>query len=366
MLRTVPPVRLRRCGVVAAAGLAVGACAGGAGFPDDLAWPQSEWTEVSAADAGFDPAALDDLAAQAEQGGSACLVVTQGGRLVDEWYWAGDADTRRDAYSVTKSLTSTLVGIARDRDLLDLDDRVADHVEQWQGTPSEDVEIRHVLANTSGREADLGAATGEVADPEADETAAALALGQQDPPGETWTYNNAAVQVLDLVLQRATGMPTQAFASEALFAPIGIGGSMGTDAAGNTITYSGAQMSCRDLARFGLLFLGGGAWGEEQVVSEGWVREATRPAGDSNAAYGYLWWLNRDGDIVDLVTGEREGPLIPMAPEDMYAAIGRGGQVVAVFPSEEVVVAAMADTDADGGFGIAELGPGIPAARADE
>jgi CubicO group peptidase (beta-lactamase class C family) len=104
---------------------------------DEDAWPGSDWAEVSAGAAGLDRAALDEMAAAAERAGSQCLVVTKDGELVGEWYWDGfGPGTEREVFSVTKSITSTLVGIAQDRGLLDIDDRASDYIEAWQGTPS--------------------------------------------------------------------------------------------------------------------------------------------------------------------------------------------------------------------------------------
>ena len=83
-------------------------------------YPAGDWSRLDPAEAGFDPAALEALAAEAEAGKSNCLVVTRLGRLVAEWYWNGtDASTRQEAFSVTKSVTSTLVGIAQADGALD-------------------------------------------------------------------------------------------------------------------------------------------------------------------------------------------------------------------------------------------------------
>ena len=84
---------------------------------------------MDAAEAGFDPAALDRLAAAAEAGGSSCLVVTRDGAVVDERYYGGGAaDVAAEAFSVTKSITSTLVGIAQDEGDIDLAQPAADFV----------------------------------------------------------------------------------------------------------------------------------------------------------------------------------------------------------------------------------------------
>ena len=320
--------------------------------------------------AGLDAAALEQMAATAERAGSECLVVTKDGALVGEWYWDGfDAETEREVFSVTKSITATLVGIAQDRGLLDIDDPASDYIDEWKGTPSEGVTIRNLVSNDSGRYQDFDTDYVQMAGRSQDKTAYSIELTQQQEPGTTWVYNNAAIQTLDAVLEEATGMPTADFATEALFEPLGMGTTMSTDAAGNTLTFMGAQASCRDLARFGLLHLRDGSWGGEQVVSSEWVDEATRPSQEINLAYGFLWWLNRAGDV-GVGTGDdaREGSIAGQADSSSYAALGLFNQVVGVFPSSGLVVTRLgADKGEDGSsFGLGEVAAGLRAALGEE
>jgi CubicO group peptidase (beta-lactamase class C family) len=290
-------------------------------------------------------------------------VVTRDGELVGEWYWDGSsADRRREVWSVTKSITSTLVGIAQDRGLLDIDDRASDYIDEWKGTPSEEVTIRNLVSNDSGRFHDVDTDYVQMASKAPDKTAFSIALAQQHEPGTQWVYNNAAIQTLDAVLEEATGMPTGDFAEEALFEPLGMGTTIKEDASGNTLTFMGAQASCLDLARFGLLFLRGGEWDGEQVVSAEWVEEATQPSQDLNPAYGFLWWLNRAGDVgVGTGGAAREGELAEGAGRDSFAALGLFNQIVGVFPSSGLVATRLgADKGEDGSsFGLGELADGL-------
>jgi CubicO group peptidase (beta-lactamase class C family) len=336
--------------------------AGPAGEGDDAAWPVPDWTVVDPEDAGLDRAALDQMAAAAEAGGSECLVVTKDGALVGEWYWGGAGPTtEREVFSVTKSITSTLVGIAQDRGLLDIDDPAASYIEEWQGTPSAEVTIRNLVSNDSGRFHDFESDYLRMATQEADKTAFSIGLSQQHEPGTTWVYNNAAIQTLDRVLEVATGMPTGDFAEEALFEPLGMGTTMNRDPSGNTLTFMGAQASCRDLARFGLLFLRGGEWDGEQVVSQEWVEEATSPSQPLNQGYGFLWWLNATG-MDDVATGgaagsDEAGP----AAKGTFAATGLNNQLIGVYPGDGVVATRLGAGAGPGGsgFGHGELSAGV-------
>jgi CubicO group peptidase (beta-lactamase class C family) len=314
---------------------------------DGDSWPVPDWEPVEPEEAGFDPDALEEMAEQAEAAGSSCFVITRDGHLVAEWNWGDrEPDDLREAFSVTKSITSTLVGIAQDQGLLDIDDPASDFIEEWQGTPSEDVTIRNLISNDSGRfwefNNDFGALPGSE-----DQTAFAIGLEQQHEPGTQWDYNNSAIQTLDEVLEQATGTPTREFAQEVLFEPIGMESDIATDPAGNTLTYMGAQTNCRDLARFGLLFLREGEWDGEQVVSRDFVREAISPSQELNEGYGFLWWLHDDGT---------------------YAAQGLNDQVVAVFPSDGVVATRMSGEQGEEGvtFGGGEIRSQVPDALVEE
>jgi len=328
-------------------------------------FPGDEWDTMTAEEAGMDQAVLDEWAADAEAAASKCLIITKDGYLIDEWYFAdtNEASTT-EAFSATKSITSAIVGIAQDQNLLDIDDKASDYITAWQGTDSEDITIRNLLSNDSGRFQDFDTDYIQMAAAAADKTQFSIDLDQQHPIGSKWVYNNSAIQTLDEVLRVATGQDPVEFAQEHLFDAIGMSGRMTADPSGNMLTFMGAQMSCRDMARFGLLFLRGGNWDGEQVISEEWVTESTTSSQELNPAYGYLWWLN------DLrpPSGDEDGPprkLVPGAPDGMYAAMGLGGQYSAVFPSQGVVAGRLAPTNPPTGvpqYGINRMADGVMAA----
>jgi CubicO group peptidase (beta-lactamase class C family) len=372
--RSRPGRRWRRWAVPVVLALAAGACAAdtdtdttetGGPAPareapaseepvgEELAWPGDDWPEATPEEADLDPAALEEMAAAAEAGGSQCLVVTRDGEMVGEWYW-GDFDeaSRREVFSVSKSITSTLVGIAQDRGLLDIEQPASDFIEEWRGTPSEDVTIRNLLSNDSGRfqsfESDYRVLAGQAED----KTAYAVGLDQEHEPGTKWVYNNAAIQALDAVLEEAVGMPVTEFAEQELFAPLGMGAEIKADATGNALMFMGVDASCRDLARFGLLFERDGEWDGEQVVSPEWVAEATSPSTELNPDYGLLWWLSRDD------------PELPAeaAGMEVFAGLGLQNQTVAVFPEHGIVVSrlgAATGQDGESAFGYGHIIDGV-------
>lgn len=305
-----------------------------------------EWEVVDAADVGLDAAVLETLAADAGAKGSNCFLVVRDGKIAGEWYWNGTGpDSTQEVFSVTKSVTSILVGIAADDGVLDVDDPAATWIPVWAGTPAERVTVENLLSNDSGRFWSFQSDYSTMLSAE-DRTAYAIGLDQVAEPGTTWEYNNAAIQTLEQVLEGATGEPVTSFLEERLLDPIGMASSsLTTDPAGNAHTFFGLQSTCRDLARFGWLVVQGGTWGEEQIVSEEWLDLSLTSSQDLNPAYGYLWWLNEPTEQAQTATdpnpscdADERGPLAPGAPDDLVWALGLAGQVVQVHEASRTVL----------------------------
>jgi CubicO group peptidase (beta-lactamase class C family) len=306
------------------------------------------WPKSSPSALGLRGSALKAGAKEAKRLDSTCFAVLRRGKLAHDWNWGLGRDVPREVFSITKSVTSTLVGIAvRDGDLR-LDDRVSTYVPRWRGTASESVTVRNLLSNDSGRYwsfktdyTDLLAARSR--------TRYAIRLPQQYPPGTAWAYNNAAIQVLERVLDRATGMPVERFARTRLFDPLGMARTTFiTDRADDAAVFYGLRTTCLDIARLGRLYLGRGKVDGVRLIGKGYVKRAVgRSSTTHNAAYGYLWWLNRYGvlrgptDPVDAAgqpLTRLTGQLASYAPVDVFAALGFGGQVLLVDPGSRTMV----------------------------
>jgi CubicO group peptidase (beta-lactamase class C family) len=369
-----------RSGLVAGLVLTLGACsgagdssAGGAGpgrsTTTTTSVPGAAWETVDPADVGLDPARLEDIAATAETGRSSCLVVVRDGRIAGEWYFNGTGPgTDQEVFSASKSFASTLVGIAQDDGDLSIDDPASKYIPEWRGTDSASVTIRNLVSNDSGRQWSLLLDYVDMVQSR-DRTAFSVGLGQDAAPGTVWAYNNSAIQTLDEVLEQAIDGDPGDFAEDRVFEPLGMDHTeVGRDGAGNALMFMGIHSTCRDLARFGLMALHHGRWGDERIVSKAWMDDAT---GDSstalNAGYGYLWWLNRRGHLASPTAassldgvrdGEQaEGQMVPGAPEDMFWAIGLGNQIVQVDPGTGTVVVRLGAGEArptPPTFGVAE------------
>lgn len=322
---------------------------------DSQAWPTASPGSV-----GLDAASLDRLAREAQRRRSTCFSVVRDGRLVVDRNWRDHSPDRpREVFSVTKSVASALVGVAERDGLLDLDEPAARHVSAWRGTDAAKVTIRQLLANASGRawsaESDYTELIGAP-----DRTAYAVGLEQQYPPGSAWAYNNAAIQTLDAVLRDVTGQPVDEFAQERLFEPLGMADSRLTRDASDRSTnlFFGMRTTCRDLALFGQLYLDGGRVDGDRLLAADYVSDSLRPSSRHTSAYGYLWWLNRDGTVrgtLDAVDGagqpeqEEDGRLVPGAPQRLAAALGLGGQVLLVDPATDTLVVRLGLLPEDGG-----------------
>jgi CubicO group peptidase (beta-lactamase class C family) len=338
------------CAALLAGVLVAGGGAAAAPAPETTRSPATieGWPVRTPSALGLRGGALEAGAREAKRLESTCFAVLRNGKLARDWNWRLGRDVPREVFSITKSVTSTLVGIAiRDGDLR-LDDKVSTYVPEWRGTASATVTVRNLLSNDSGRHwsfksdyTDLLAARSR--------TKYAIGLPQQFPPGTAWAYNNAAIQVLEAVLEKATGMPVARFARTRLFEPLGMTHSTFiTDRADDAAVFYGLRTTCLDLARIGTLYLGKGTVGGVRLIDKSYVKRAVgRSSTAHNAAYGYLWWLNRYGalrgptDAVDAAgqpVTRVTGQLAPYAPANVYAALGFGGQVLLVDPGSRTMV----------------------------
>lgn len=298
-------------------------------------------THASAANAPHKPGrkAKRTLVREARAAESHCVAVVRNGKTVVKRDLARDVSTSA-GWSITKSVTALLVGIAQDRGMLRLNHRVSRYVPAWRGTPSRNVRIHHLLDNTSGRQWSEKLDYERMAGKAPNKTRFAIRLKQQHRPGKVWVYNNSAIQVLEQVLERATGQPVATFAQRNLFGPLRMRKtSIQTDGAGNPMLFGGITTTCTDLLRLGSMLVDRGRFNDRRIVSKKFWRKATqRPSQRLNTGYGLLFWINEPGPLLGSLPGEAgEGPLVPGAGRDAFWAIGLFSQHLFVSPSKKVV-----------------------------
>ena len=101
----------------------------------------------------------------------------------------------------------------------------------------------------------------------------------------------------------------------------------------------------RSMARFGLMVYAGGKWNDQQIIPNDFLEDAINTSQNINQAYGYLWWLNGKTSF-HLPQSQMQfpGKLIPTAPDDLYAALGKNDQKIYIVPSEDLVVIRMGES----------------------
>jgi CubicO group peptidase (beta-lactamase class C family) len=283
------------------------------------------------------------------------MLIVKDGKLVFEAYFPGyawryddpqhqgdwvefDADTNHNLASVTKSVTSVLVGIALDRGLIEsVDDRVFSYFPEYAhlSDPAKDrMTLAHLLTMSSGlawNEMELPYSDQRndlvqlfwVSDP----IAYILAKPAIHEPGSHWYYNGGCTNLLGEVIRAVTGQRMDAFAAEVLFGPLGISDYEWDFINPDMIHASGnLRLRPRDMAKLGLLYVDGGVWQGERLVSEAWVEASTRKHASpyEGAGYGYQWWLRTYHDGSEVY--------------DAFYAAGWGGQFIIVFPGLDMVL----------------------------
>jgi CubicO group peptidase (beta-lactamase class C family) len=321
------------------------------------------WTLADPADAGFEPAALEQLVSDIDAdrfGNVHALLIEHDGSLVFERYFPGKderwgdpipmrmmgRDSLHDLRSVSKGVTATLLGIALGDDFHDAVARpIADYVPDLAAeNAAREITLHHVLTMTMGLR--WNEMTVPYTDPMNDEIRLYEARNPARyvmtrpaayPPGSTWYYSGGTTQVLAAVISELTGQRLDEFARERLFEPLGVSEFEWLGPEGwtpdNPAAMSGLRLRPRDLAKIGSLYLHGGRWHGRQIVPEAWVDRAmvrhVEEIGDWSDGgiwgYGYQWWVG------DLPTGER-----------VVAGVGNGNQRLFILPAERLVVTVLA------------------------
>jgi CubicO group peptidase (beta-lactamase class C family) len=278
------------------------------------------------------------------------VIVVADDRTVVEEYYDSTPEDYRSVFSVTKSVVSTLVGIAIDEGLLDLGQPLAQLLPAYASTMTPDVAgtTLEQLLTMTGPFPDTwasGAVTAvEQANPPPDWVAYDLQTANHSP-GQGFAYSDPGVDLVPAILAGATGRSVLEYAREKLFTPIGVDTEPAAEPVavpGNLDAYEAAafawpvdpqgihlgstllRLSPRDMAAFGSLYLHEGRANGEQVVSPEWVHEATAaqvPARGASSSYGYLWWTGAEADGAAA-----------------YLAWGHGGQLIEIVPERDLVV----------------------------
>ena len=299
-------------------------------------WPTEDWRTSPPEAQGMDSQKLAQMQAaiQEQHLNFHSLLIIRNGYLVNETYFGSyQPDTRHELYSCTKSFIATLIGIALDQGYIDgIDQRIVDFFPERTFANLDNQKSAMTLEDTLTMRTGLDWQEGDPAFRamylSQDWVKAVLDEPMATSPGSKFNYCSGCSHVLSAVLRQTTGMNPRDFADQYLFKPLGISNvNWDTDAEGTPIGGWGLQITPRDMAKLGYLYLHHGQWEGQQIVSAKWVEDATRThaktGGDLD--YGYQWWTY---------------PALKA-----YAALGRYGQMIMVIPRLDLVVVTTAEMD---------------------
>jgi CubicO group peptidase (beta-lactamase class C family) len=299
-------------------------------------WPTSGWRTSTPEEQGMDSsrliAMLDSVRAQHLNLHS--LLVIRHGYIVSETYFGSYAQNSRfQIYSCTKSFIATLVGIAFDRgELQGLNQAVLDFFPGRAFANLDDrkraMTLEDLLTMRSGLDWQEGDPTIGAMVQSRDWVQYVLDEPMAQAPGSQFNYCTGCSHVLSAILQQATGLSARNYAERNLFEPLGLTNlSWDNDRSGMPIGGWGLQLTPRDMAKLGYLYLHKGSWDGKQVVSSDWVAAATQKhtATDGSLGYGYQWWT--------------------YPSYGAYTALGLYGQTIFVVPQSDLIVVTTADVD---------------------
>ena len=297
----------------------------------EVYWPTNGWRYASPVEVGMDKATLDDMIDDIEGSGKAVdsvTVIKDGYIVIDKYFGSHSSEDLHIVYSCTKSIISTLIGIAIDEGLIQsVDAKMLDffksrtvlNMNQWKS----ELTLKEMLMMSAGfdaRDSWLYQWEGLEKMHATDDWAQyVLNLPVIWEPGSRFEYTNGVSHLLSCIITNVTGEPADRYAKEKIFAPLGISEYVWQrDPMNNSWGYSGLRLKPHDMAKIGYLFLKEGEWDGNHLVSSKWVREATvkRLAGNLKDGYGYQWWVDDDG---------------------YYLALGYMGQFIFVFPEDNMV-----------------------------
>ena len=313
-----------------------------------------DWKISSLKDEGIDPGKIKELMLNILNGNIQdihSVLIIKNGKLVLEDYFYGYARHKtHHMMSVTKSITSILIGIGKDQEKIpSIDKKIYEFFPSYKDISWNDlkneIRLKHVLTMTAGL--DWNAWEYPSTDPR-DSTNAmtqsddwikfVLMRKARDTPGKNFVYSNGLTMLLGEILRNTTGVSADKFAEEYLFGPLGISDfSWQKLPDGTIITAWGLKLRPRDMAKIGYMMLKSGKWKGKEIVSSTWVRESTKAHVEEDilfgSGYGYQWWRGR--------------AFINSKNIETFYAAGKGGQYIFVCPALDLVTIFTSDSAND-------------------
>ncbi len=262
------------------------------------------------------------------------VIVIYKDKIIAEKYDSGfNKDSKILGWSMTKSITATYFGILQKQGKIDIMKSAL--ISEWNRDERSIITINDLLHMNSGLEwvEDYGKISDvtKMLFQAEDMGKEQINKSARFPPNLHWNYSSGTTNLLSKILrnQFKTHQEYLDFWYSSLLDKIGMNSALvETDMAGNFVGSSYGWATTRDWAKFGLLYLHKGNWNGEQLFNESWAKYVATPTNTSNRQYGAQFWLNSGGKF-------------PNVPKNMYYASGYQGQMVAIFPSHDLVIVRM-------------------------
>ncbi len=291
------------------------------------------WETKSISSLGWNQSQVQPLLDFVQSKNTKSFIILVNGRIVLEHYFNGHSATTPWYWaSAGKTLTATVTGIAQDENLININNKVSTYLGTgWTSAPLAKenlITCKNLLAMNSGLDDSLG------------DNVSPANLQYVADAGNRWAYHNVYVKLQDVIAQ-ASGQTWTNYFNTKLRDKLGMtGGAWINSGDGLNVYWS----TTRNMARFGLMSLNRGKWNGTTIVSESFFNQASTTSQNINEAYGYLWWLNGKSTYrLPTTQFEFNGTLIPNAPSDMFAALGKNDQKIYVIPSKKMVVIRMGE-----------------------
>ena len=262
------------------------------------------------------------------------VIVIYKDKIIAEKYANGfNKNSKLLGWSMTKSITATYFGILQKQGKIDIMKPAP--IAEWATDERSKITLNDLLHMNSGLEWEED--YGKISDvtkmlfQAGDMTKSQIVKQLVGKPNNTWNYSSGTTNLLSGILRKQfkTHQEYLNFWYSALIDKIGMNSMIvETDMAGNFVGSSYSWATTRDWAKFGLLYLHNGNWNGEQLFDPSWAKYVATPTNGSNGRYGGHFWLNTNGDFPDV-------------PRDFYRCSGYQGQMVAIFPSQDLVVVRM-------------------------
>ena len=295
-------------------------------------WPNAGWRTSTPEEQGMHSEKLSDMLEKTlreKYSIDSITIIRNGHMVLDAYFYPFKKDSKHIIHSCTKSITSAAFGIAVDKGYIkSLEQHVIEIFPEKEFANLDDdkkaITLKNLLTMTSGLNTEDSyiyrwKGLNDMVQKK-DWVQYVLDRPMAEKPGTRFEYSNCVTFLLSAIIQKTTKQKTFDFMKNYLFGPLGITDvKWATAPEGINVGYGRMWLTPHDMAKIGWLYLNKGRWGDQQIISEKWVKDSTQKHFYATLfdGYGYQWWIS---------------------PDKFYAAVGYGGQFIFVVPKKNMVV----------------------------